>query len=188
MARTFLLIDGYNLLHAAGFGRASYGPGDLERCRYRLLRALEKHLDESILKDTTVVFDSLKESHDDLPPQVSLGLRAVYSQQGRDADSEIEDLLSRHSSPRQVLVVSSDHRLHKAARRRRARCIDSDQFWDQIIIDEALPHSVPSAIPVSGGPVSKGMDSLSPDDAQLLRELMEIDLTDVRKPRREKGS
>ena len=32
-----LLIDGYNLMHAAGFARVRYGPGDLERCRLRLL-------------------------------------------------------------------------------------------------------------------------------------------------------
>ena len=27
-----LVIDGYNLMHAAGLARATYGPGDLERC------------------------------------------------------------------------------------------------------------------------------------------------------------
>ncbi len=40
MTSTDLLIDGYNLLHAAGLGRARYGPGDLQRARQALLRKL----------------------------------------------------------------------------------------------------------------------------------------------------
>ena len=44
MAAPFHIIDGYNLLHAAGLGRPTYGPGDLQRVRNRLLSHLRTHL------------------------------------------------------------------------------------------------------------------------------------------------
>ena len=33
MLRRYLIIDGYNLMHARGLARRTYGPGQLERCR-----------------------------------------------------------------------------------------------------------------------------------------------------------
>ncbi|HVA16906.1 MAG TPA: hypothetical protein VMV59_04235, partial [Candidatus Dormibacteraeota bacterium] len=36
-------------------------------------------------------------------------------------------------APRQLLVVSSDHRLHRAARRRRAQAIDSDRWYAETV-------------------------------------------------------
>ena len=58
MATPFHIIDGYNLLHAAGLGRPTYGPGDLERCRNRLLSFLRTHLRAAERARTTVVFDA----------------------------------------------------------------------------------------------------------------------------------
>ena len=40
MARIFLLIDGYNLLHAAGLGRRRFSRGGLELARTKLLQKL----------------------------------------------------------------------------------------------------------------------------------------------------
>jgi hypothetical protein len=45
-----------------------------------------------------------------------------------------------------LTVVSSDHRLHRAARRRRARAIDSDRWYFDVIrqrIDRTRPKSLP---------------------------------------------
>src|SRR5690349_20885382 len=44
MSAGILLIDGYNLLHAAGMAQHDYGPGDLLRCRTRLLKWLLEKL------------------------------------------------------------------------------------------------------------------------------------------------
>jgi predicted RNA-binding protein with PIN domain len=132
MARLFLIIDGYNLMHAIGLARRTYGPGDLERCRNRLIQQVTSALDPVILADSVIVFDATQSGPRD-PPQLSPGpLHVVYSRDGRDADAEIEMMLSMHSSPKQVLVISSDHRLHKAASRRRARCMDSEEFCHQL--------------------------------------------------------
>ena len=140
MARLYLVIDGYNLMHAAGLGRSEYGPGELERNRNRLLNRVASVLDEHIAADAIVVFDAhlaIPRASDDNPPELRSPLAVRFSRDGRDADAEIEQILETHSSPRQILIVSSDHRLHKAAARRKANCIDSEDFLRQF--DEPEP-------------------------------------------------
>ncbi len=145
--RVFLIIDGYNLMHAAGLARRRYGPGDLERCRRQLLLRLVQHLSPEAAGNCTVVFDAF-----DAPSGASTENRSaddsrfgkiqiLFAAAGNDADSEIETLLNSHSAPRQVLVVSADHRLHKSARRRRARCVDSEDFWAELTTEGASNHS-----------------------------------------------
>ena len=51
-----------------------------------------------------------------------------FADPGGDADTVIEDLIRGHNSPRQVRVVSSDHRIQRAAKRRRCRFIDSEEW------------------------------------------------------------
>ncbi|HCK52509.1 MAG TPA: hypothetical protein DIC23_04775, partial [Planctomycetaceae bacterium] len=58
VATQFLLIDGYNLLHAAGFARKRYGPGQFEKCRQRLLQGLADRLSGEQRGRATVVFDA----------------------------------------------------------------------------------------------------------------------------------
>jgi hypothetical protein len=128
MARLYLIIDGYNLLHAEGLGRRRYAAGELERARNRLCLKIAQGLDDAAARATVVVFDSSQAEPNDSRQQAAQRMTILFSSEGRDADAEIEHLLESHSSPKQVLVVSSDHRLHKAARRRKARCIDSEEF------------------------------------------------------------
>ncbi len=147
MARIYLIIDGYNLLHAAGLGRRRHGPGDLERARQRLVAMLQQRLDAGTLSDTTIVFDApaRQEAEGESGQAGAMrtergGLSIRYSAGGRDADAEIEQMLGLHSSPGQVLVVSGDHRLHKAAGGRRATCLDSEKFLE--LLESANPGAV----------------------------------------------
>ena len=128
MATLYLIIDGYNLMHAAGLARRSYGQGDLERCRNQLHRLLKDLLGRDAIRRTSVVYDAFESTSDANRSQDHGGLHVLFAPKGTDADTEIERLLNQHSSPKQVLVVSSDHRLHKAARRRKAACVDSEDF------------------------------------------------------------
>lgn len=130
MSTQFLLIDGYNVLFAVGLARKQYGPGQFEACRRRLLQGLADRIGEAQRRRTTIVFDA-QEAPDGAPSEeVFAEMRVVFSV-GTDADSVIEQMLLAHSSPRQVLVVSSDHRLQRAAARRHAQSIDSDRFWER---------------------------------------------------------
>ncbi|MCH2210224.1 MAG: NYN domain-containing protein [Fuerstiella sp.] len=132
MPAPFILIDGYNLMHAIGFARRSYGPGDLEVCRNRLLQQLVLRLNSAAVDRTTVVFDAFGSDDDSGRHQKCQGVSVIYAPAGTDADSEMERLIADHSSPRQLMVVSSDHRLHRAARRRKANVIDSHDFWNSL--------------------------------------------------------
>lgn len=128
-----LLIDGYNLLHASGILGRGTGPGGLERSRSALLNFLAETLPERELAGTTVVFDA-REAPPGLP-RVSQyrGITVRFAPRESDADEEIERLIAAESAPRRLTVVSSDHRLHRAARRRRARAIDSDRWYAQVV-------------------------------------------------------
>ena len=132
MPREFLIIDGYNLLHAAGMARRRYGPGDLERCRGRLLNFLKRHLETAERRDAQIVFDAGKAPGDARRQATEYGMSVLYSDPGEDADTVIEELIRHHSAPRQVIVISSDHRLQRAAKRRRTGFLDSEDFVDKL--------------------------------------------------------
>ncbi len=124
-----LIIDGYNLLFAAGLVGSVDGEGSFEGERRALLDALLNVIDPKELPQTTVVFDSAK-----APPGLP---RTVHHQQitvrfatgYADADEMIEELIRDHHAPKRLTVVSSDHRVQRAARRRKAKAIDSDSWF-----------------------------------------------------------
>ena len=127
-----LLIDGYNLLHAAGLAKERYAPGDLHRRRARLLQRLGVLLDSLVQQRTTVVFDARRDPPDEPPPQQQRLIRVVFAPAPLEADDLIEQLLSQHSAPKSVVVVSSDRRLRRAARRRGAGSLSSETFLEQL--------------------------------------------------------
>lgn len=127
-----LLIDGYNLLHAAGTDPAPHGPTSLFRERQGLLNFLGNALEEKLRKRTTIVFDAAG-APPGLPREmVEHAMRIVFARDVPQADALIEELIECESAPRSLLVVSSDHRLHRAARRRGAKAIDSDVWYQGI--------------------------------------------------------
>lgn len=131
--RMAILIDGYNLLHVTGiFGRGQ-GPGGFERSRRALLNFLVESIDPQELPRTTVVFDAV-DAPPGLPRKLKHGPISVhYATEHGSADALIERLILRHSAPRRLTVVSSDHRLHRAARRRRAIAVDSDAWYSALV-------------------------------------------------------
>lgn len=128
-----LLIDGYNLLYAAGVIGSDVGPAGLERSRRALLNFLAESLPEEVVARTTVVFDAT-EAPPGLPRRVEFrGLTVRFAAKYADADTLIEELIGEATAPRRLTVVSSDHRLQRAARRRRARAVDSDRWYAEVV-------------------------------------------------------
>jgi predicted RNA-binding protein with PIN domain len=125
-----LLIDGYNLLHVTGLvGRAGSG---LQGSRNALLRFLASAIEPKELAETTVVFDAT-EAPPGLPRIVTHdGMTVRYASEYPDADALLEELIAAHHVPRSLTVVSSDHRVQRAARRRRAPFVDSDVWFAEI--------------------------------------------------------
>jgi predicted RNA-binding protein with PIN domain len=127
-----LLIDGYNLLHVTEiFGRPGAGT-ELHRTRIALLDFLAASIDERQRPHTTIVFDAAG-APPGLPRTLTHeGISVHFARRHSDADELIEELVEAHPAPRELLVVSSDHRVQRAARRRGAAFIDSDQWYAEI--------------------------------------------------------
>lgn len=131
MPQSFVIIDGYNLLHAAGMGRRRYGPGDLERVRNKLLRFVVNRLTPGERSRTTIVFDATGATSG--PGDFVLdGMRVCFNKVGSDADTMIEELVAAHSAPKQLSVVSGDRRLKTAILRRRGKAVDSDAYFEML--------------------------------------------------------
>ncbi|MES1213225.1 MAG: NYN domain-containing protein [Singulisphaera sp.] len=136
-----LIIDGYNLMHAAGIVGRGRGPGSLERSRLAVLNFVVESLEPAVLATTIVVFDA-RQAPPGLPRELKHGGVTVRFAAGfESADELIEELIQRDSAPRRLTVVSSDHRLHRAARRRKAHAIDSDRWYEQVVAQRIQRHS-----------------------------------------------
>ena len=128
-----LLIDGYNLLNVTGIVGRGVGPGTLDRSRKALLNFIAESIDPAEVPQTTVVFDA-HDAPPGLPRTVTHhGITVHYASDYEDADELIEELIQAHSAPRSLTVVSSDHRIHRAAKRRKAQPIDSDRWYAETI-------------------------------------------------------
>jgi uncharacterized protein len=129
---TRLLIDGYNLLFASDVFASPAGPPTLERTRTALLQFLADYLDDRLRGRTVVVFDATQ-APAGLPHELSFaGMRALFSRSGQEADDLLEDLIAVERAPRELTVVSSDHRVQRAARQRGAKFVDSDVWLREL--------------------------------------------------------
>ena len=126
-----ILIDGYNLLHAAGVFGETRGPGGFEASRRALLEALARLLGDARDK-ATVVFDAT-----DAPPGLPArslhdGIQVVFARDYPSADALIEDMIEAHNAPTSLTVVSADNRVIAAARRRRATAVPSGEWFAEL--------------------------------------------------------
>lgn len=96
---TWIIIDGYNLLHRQP------GRGDIESRRHRLLESLARDA-AAMAPRVTVVFDGRAPAASRRPH--AHGLEVIYSPAGRTADEIIERLAGGAARPETVLVVTSD--------------------------------------------------------------------------------
>lgn len=123
-----ILIDGYNLLHAIGYHGDLSEPGVLESARVRMLEKLSQYLTEEERKNSLVIFDAGHRSKDLEQQYVRDLIRVEFAMDHLDADSRIQELIRDDNVPKQLLVVSSDHRIQRTARARHASFLDSDQW------------------------------------------------------------
>ena len=128
-----LIVDAYNLIFQCGLEGPKRNPASITKSRSRLIDLLAGLLSVQQRSNTTVVFDAKR-----LPPQESqiesrkCGIRILFAVGYESADEMIEELIASHSHPKDLLVISSDHRIQNAATRRKAKAIDSDVWLDQI--------------------------------------------------------
>lgn len=130
-----VVIDGNNLLHAA---RDAEDPDRLvgRSMMCDRLGAWARRRREQV----HVVFDGPAPS---APLAGQIGhpaIQTTYSGAGVSADAVVNDIIQTTSAPRRLVVVSSDREVARAAKRRRAIAIRSDEFWASVRRDLARPE------------------------------------------------
>ena len=139
-----LIIDTYNVLHVTGIL-----PPDLAGIETEdlagLIRESRYRSDAVYLvcDGTPTLPNPRKSSSTHAPASARDGrgqshhvsrrrVKVMYSGVHQSADELIERMIDRSTSPKRLIVVSSDNRILRSARRRRCRTIRSDDFLAQL--------------------------------------------------------
>jgi len=135
-----VVIDGYNLLHAARSVEELCQLGRRQLCQ--MVAAWSQRVGEPVL----LVFDGAEPS-DALASQLHAeGIDVLYSGTGRSADEVVGEQVRVSSAPRRLLVVSTDRVIRQAARRRRCRHATSAEFVElmmRVLSQPGRPSSEP---------------------------------------------
>ena len=136
MPSLLLLIDGYNVVSPTAPPTRS-DPMWLHRERMQLISRLTSHLSLETCKRTCVVFDAANPPRD-RPSRFAIGgIDIRFAVDHPEADDLIEEIIAEHSAPKQLTVVSSDHRVQVASRRRGATPFDSQEWLDDLLSGKA---------------------------------------------------
>ncbi len=128
-----LLIDGYNVVSPIAPPNRNPDPRWLNRERNQLLKRLGEHLDVKIRGQTCVVFDAAQPPPDRPSRYLVDGIDVRFAVGYDEADDLIEELIAANSSPKNLAVVSSDHRIQAAAKRRGSTFFDSEPWLDDLL-------------------------------------------------------
>jgi len=122
-----LIIDTYNVLHVTGIL-----PAEIAGIDTRSLIELIRH-SRYRSQPVTLVCDGTPA--EDAPTGRVGPITIRYGGPGPTADALIVAIIRRSSSPRRLIVVSSDRAVQREARRRRCDVLSSEQFLEQLAID-----------------------------------------------------
>jgi uncharacterized protein len=128
-----LLIDGYNLIAPVAAPSRQINSDWLERERRLLVTRLVKHLPRRLRSRCTVVFDAANPPAGVDDRYECEGVSVRFSVGYPEADDLIEELIAAHSAPKQLAVVSSDHRIQAAARARGATALAAQPWLDDLL-------------------------------------------------------
>jgi predicted RNA-binding protein with PIN domain len=141
---TVLLIDGYNLIgpvaaprsFVSSRQRASGNPAPrswLQVERQKLLERLSEHLGDLVRERTCVVFDAKNAPRGRSSEGSYQSIQVRYAVDYPEADDLLEEIIRNHPAPKHLSVISSDHRVQAAARRRKAAYFDADPWYDDLV-------------------------------------------------------
>jgi uncharacterized protein len=133
-----LLIDGYNLMFESfSVDGPADGKNALRVARGRLLYLVAGLIEEPLRDQTMIVFDA-KKAPPGLPDKYEYyGIQIVFARDWDSADELIQKEIRQHSAPKSLTVVSSDHAIHRKAKARGAKVIDSDEWLDRAMQNRA---------------------------------------------------
>ncbi len=174
-----LLIDGYNLLHVTDLFGTGKLAGTLQGSREALLAFLGAALSAGERRATTIVFDAAG-APPGLPKTVHHEHVTVrYAREYADADALLEELIEQHRAPRSLLVISSDHRVQRAARRRGSKYMDSEAWYGGLLVRRSQQRGPADSRPTAGGSIDYWVGEFSSTET----ERMEDELRSAKAPR-----
>jgi predicted RNA-binding protein with PIN domain len=161
------LIDGYNLLFAyLGAPPARGLSRGLERARRRLLELVHSRHDGEPA-EVTVVFDAAH-APPGAPAELDYrGVHVVFTP-AESADERIEGLIRKASAPRQLTIVTDDHHIQQAARRRRCTVLGCADYLG------IIEGSVKAAAPQGETPAAKPQTASPDETARWLGEFADL--------------
>jgi hypothetical protein len=128
-AAVTFLIDGYNLMHAAGLAHRGMPAAQFERARTRLLDWLATGTRDRAR--VLVIFDAQQAPAPSMEA-VHRGVRVRFAFR-KTADDLIEELVEVEPRPNLLTVVSNDGRVREAARRATCASFTCTEFVDWLI-------------------------------------------------------
>jgi predicted RNA-binding protein with PIN domain len=136
-----IIIDGHNLLHAIlKIEEDPKAVSDIELCR-----VVSSYLNQTN-QVGEIVFDGRGPRDKDVFERVD-GIEVTFSGIRNDTDTIIEEKIKTNTAPKRLIIVSSDRRLRKAARSRKAIAVKSEDFW--IKVQKQLSRKRPQKEPAA---------------------------------------
>ena len=128
---SYLVIDGYNLLHEWSHERGEFINHDnLEEFRDKLIQEISNYAALSG-HETVLVFDALHSS-DEVSEEKLSGITVVYTGKDETADTYIERYLYTRPRHSLVILVTSDAAIQEMAILTGAQRVSSRQFLKEI--------------------------------------------------------
>lgn len=158
-----LLIDGYNVIGPVAPPSRGASANWLQDERQLLLNRLSEHLTDIIRTRTCVVFDARNPPYGVSDRMSFADMDVRFAVGYPEADDLIEELIFQHPNPKSLTLVSSDHRLHAAAKRKKALPIDSDVWLDALLDGQIQMAKLPKENSKRKRP--KQSDSLSAESS-----------------------
>jgi len=158
------LFDGYNLYHALCKSSEELTHlTPVTMCRF-IAQDMQRLRDKAV-----VVFDGRPRRGISLEIEPAGYVKIIFSGSASDADTVMESLIQKNTAPRRLTVISSDNRVRKAARRRRAKTLSTREYLESFIRRRDKPP------PVSREPIAKRRGLA---EGELAKWLELFDLTD----------
>jgi hypothetical protein len=149
-----LIIDTYNVLHVTGILPAEIAGIDTRGLIELIRRSRYRSLPVTLVCDGTPAEDA---------PTGRVGPITIrYGGPGPTADALIASIIRRSSSPRRLIIVSSDRAVQREARRRRCDVLSSEQFLEQLAVDQEQPRPGRKAQAPGPAPRPSGCETASP--------------------------
>lgn len=118
-----IIIDGHNLLHTIRkTNEELQSISDIQLCR-----VISRYL-KLIGEKAEIVFDGIGPKDKSVFDIIS-NPEVLFVGRATDADTVIEHKISLNTAPKRLTIVSSDRRLRKATRARKATILKSEAFW-----------------------------------------------------------